>query len=243
MKVRNRISVLSVPVDVITQEETVNRVQSLMQEPGLHIVVTANAEMIMHAQKDKELFTILQEADLVIPDGAGVLWAAERQGKHFPERCPGIDVAVSLFKRAAQDQTPIYCIGAAPGVVDKAMANMQEQVGKLNLVGTHDGFFNEQEERLLVEDIKTTGAKLVFVALGVPKQEKWITTQLAKLDGVVAMGVGGSFDVLAGNIERAPKWMQENRLEWLYRLILEPKRILRMMALPKFMCAVLRNSK
>lgn len=238
---RNRISVLNVPVDAITREETVNRVQSLMQEPGLHIVVTANAEMIMHAQNDKELFTIFHEADLVIPDGAGVLWAAEQKGQHFPERCPGIDVAVSLMKVAAEKQTPIYCIGAAPGVVDQAMTNVQEKIGKLNLVGTHDGFFNEREERLIVEDIKTTGAKLVFVALGVPKQEKWIMNQLAGIDGLVAMGVGGSFDVLAGNIKRAPHWMQEHRLEWLYRLLLEPKRILRMMALPKFMIKVLTN--
>ena len=237
----NRISVLSVPVDAITQVETVDRVQSLLHEPGLHIVVTANAEMIMHAQADKELFTILQEADLVIPDGAGVLWAAEQKGNHFPERCPGIDVASALFAKAATDQTPIYCLGAAPGVVDKAMANVQDKVGKLNLVGTHDGFFNDREEQLIIEDIKSTGAKLVFVALGVPKQEKWIINKLAGLDGVVAMGVGGSFDVLAGNIKRAPKWMQENRLEWLYRLILEPKRILRMMALPKFMIKVLTN--
>ena len=126
-------------------------------------------------------------------------------------------------------------------MVDKAMANVQDKVGKLNLVGIHDGFFNDREERLIIEDIKSTGAKLVFVALGVPKQEKWIINKLAGLDGVVAMGVGGSFDVMAGNIKRAPKWMQENRLEWLYRLILEPKRILRMMALPKFMIKVLTS--
>lgn len=233
-----RINILSVNIDALTRDEVVQRIFELINEPGLHMVATANAEMVMYARSDKELHDILDTASLVIPDGAGVLWAAEQQGEFFPERCPGIDVTVALMQEAAQRHTPIYCVGAAPGVVDKALDNVQKRVGQLNIVGTHSGFFNEMEEQLILEDIRTTGAKLVFVAFGVPKQEKWIASKLKNLNGVVAMGIGGSFDVLAGNIPRAPQWMQEHRLEWAYRLWLEPKRILRMMALPKFMYTV-----
>ncbi len=111
----------------------------------------------------------------------------------------------------------------------------------MNIVGIHDGFFDSIEEQKIIKAIGDSKAKLVFVALGVPKQEQWISENLSHLDGVVAIGIGGSFDVLAGNIPRAPHWMQQNRLEWLYRLYLEPKRIGRMLAIPKFMWTVIRN--
>ena len=114
-------------------------------------------------------------------------------------------------------------------------------MGELNIAGIHDGFFDSAEEQEIINTIGESKAKLVFVALGVPKQEQWIAEKLSHLDGVVAIGIGGSFDVLAGNIPRAPEWMQRNRLEWLYRLYLEPQRIGRMLAIPKFMWTVIRN--
>ncbi|MBK7921182.1 MAG: WecB/TagA/CpsF family glycosyltransferase [Veillonella sp.] len=239
---RKRIDILSVPIDVITKDETIQRVQEMMNEPGLHIVATANAEMVMLANSNPSLHTILANASLVVPDGAGVLWAAEQNGEHFPERVAGIDVAKGLFKVASEQSIPVYCLGAAPGVAEKAVSNIEQEVGPLNIVGIHDGF-NAEEETNIIRTIEEGGAKIIFVALGIPKQEEWIQHKLSHLDGVVAMGIGGSFDVLAGNIPRAPEWMQHNRLEWLYRLYLEPKRIGRMMSIPKFMLTVIKNKR
>lgn len=235
---RNQISVLSVPIDTVTIDEAVDKVYHLSKEPGFHMVATANAEMVMMAQNDKELHEILTKADLVVPDGAGVLWAAEQKGEHFPERVAGYDLACRLCAASAKDSLPIYCLGAAPGVAEKAMAAMQKEFGSLPVVGIHDGYFKEADEEPLIKEITESGAKLVLLALGVPKQEKWMYHKLQHLDGVVAMGVGGSFDVMAGMIPRAPKWMQEHRLEWLYRLFKQPSRLMRMMALPRFMWKV-----
>ena len=164
-----------------------------------------------------------------------------RMGERVPERVTGVDITKELFKQAVSNQIPIYCLGAAPSVAQQAVSNLQAMYGTINIAGIHDGFFDEAEEQRIINDIKTSGAKLVFVALGVPKQEQWISEKLSSLQGVVAIGIGGSFDVLAGNIPRAPHWMQRNRLEWLYRLYLEPKRIGRMLAIPKFMWTVIKN--
>lgn len=240
---RNQITVLSVPIDSVTMAEAISRVQNLFSEPGLHIVATANAEMVMHARQDKELYNILATSSLVIPDGAGVLWAAEQKGEHFAERVAGVDLTVHLLQEAIKNQTPIYCLGAEEGVAKKAMANIEAQYGKLNIIGIHSGFFDEKEEQEIVKEIKNGGVQLLFTALGVPKQEKWMARNLSDANGLVGIGIGGSFDVLAGNVTRAPKWMQHNRLEWLYRLCKQPKRIVRMAALPKFMLAVWQNKK
>ena len=215
-----RISVLSVPIDCVTMDEAVQRILQLTEQPGLHLVATANAEMVMLANENPTLHSILN---------------------NVPERVTGVDVTKELFKVAATHQIPVYCLGAAPGVAQRAIDNVSAQVGVLNIAGIHDGFFDSAEEQEIIKSIAESKAKLVFVALGVPKQEQWIAEKLSHLDGVVAIGIGGSFDVLAGNIPRAPEWMQRNRLEWLYRLYLEPQRIGRMLAIPKFMWTVIRN--
>lgn len=241
--VQNQIHVLSVPIDVVTMTEAVQKVLTLVGEPGLHMVATANAEMVMMAQENKKLLEVLQKADLVVPDGAGVLWAAEQQGESFPERVTGCDLLHHLLQAAKDNNIKVYCLGGAEGVVKQALENAAAELGDLPVVGYHSGYFTEEEEVEILKDIERSGAQLVFVAFGVPKQEFWIRDRLAHLEGVVAMGVGGSFDVMAGMLKRAPLWMQRNRLEWLYRLLLQPKRIIRMLALPKFMWAVWRHKQ
>lgn len=166
---RNQLSILDVPVDVITMKEAVQRVQNLYSEPGLHTVVTVNAEMVMRARHDKELHQILKQADMAVPDGAGVLWAAEQLGQHIPERVAGCDLAVALLQEAAQHKTPVYFFGAAPGIAEQAVKNMEARIGPLQVVGIHSGFFDEQEEVEIIKAIEDGGAKLVLVALGVPK--------------------------------------------------------------------------
>ncbi len=241
--VQNQIHVLSVPIDVVTMTEAVQKVLTLVGEPGLHMVATANAEMVMMAQENKKLLEVLQKADLVVPDGAGVLWAAEQQGESFPERVTGCDLLHHLLQAAKDNNIKVYCLGGAEGVVKQALENAAAELGDLPVVGYHSGYFTDEEEVEILKDIERSGAQLVFVAFGVPKQEFWIRDRLAHLEGVVAMGVGGSFDVMAGMLKRAPLWMQRNRLEWLYRLLLQPKRIIRMLALPKFMWAVWRHKQ
>ncbi|MCI7216577.1 MAG: WecB/TagA/CpsF family glycosyltransferase [Megasphaera elsdenii] len=232
------IDILSIPIWNVTMEEARNLAFKCIDEGRAASIATANAEMVMRAQTDRELAHILQHADLVVPDGAGVLWAAEQQGKKFKERVTGVDLACSLLQEAAARQTPVYLFGGAPGIAEQAAANVQQQVGSLHIAGTHSGFFSADEEKDIIEDIRSQGTRILLVALGVPKQEKWISEHLYELGPCVCMGAGGTFDVLAGKAGRAPKWMQDNRLEWLYRLLKEPTRFKRMLALPKFVAAV-----
>ncbi len=240
---RNQIEILSVPIDVVTMDEAMDRVEQMLRSPGFHFVATMNAEMVMLAKRDKVFADLIKGADLVLPDGAGVLWAAEQQNEHFPERVTGVDTAKRLFEKAAKEQLPIYCLGGESGVAEDAVAAMEKEFGPLSVVGVHSGFFTAEEEKEIIKKIEEGGTKIVLVALGVPRQEIWITQNLSHLSGVVGMGVGGTFDVLAGRLPRAPKWMQDNRLEWLFRLYKQPWRIKRMMALPQYVWAVWKNKK
>ena len=150
---RNQLSILDVPVDAITMDEAVQRVTEFYSEPGLHTVVTVNAEMVMLAQQDKELHNILTHASLAVPDGAGVLWAAEQMGHRFPERVAGCDLAMNLLRHAAQCQVPVYVLGAAPGVAEKAVRNVEQSVGTLQIAGIHSGFFNADEEKEMISRV------------------------------------------------------------------------------------------
>lgn len=234
----SKIEILSIPIWNVTMDETRDYVFQWIDEGRAASIATANAEMLMKSKTDHELFHILKNADMVIPDGAGVLWAAEQQGKTFKERVTGFDLAYRLLQEATVRQTPVYLFGGAEGIVDKAVENCENKFGKLKLAGTHSGFFTADEERDIIRDIRESGARILLVALGVPKQEKWIKQHLPELGPCVCIGVGGTFDVLAGKSGRAPEWMQHNRLEWLYRLFKEPTRFKRMLALPKFVAAV-----
>lgn len=240
--VQEKIEILSIPVCNVNMKEAVSYLLSRMQGQEPTVVATANAEMIMQAQHDAELATILQTADLVIPDGAGVLWAGEQIGKHFKERVAGCDLCKELLLAATDKQFPVYFLGGAEGIAVQAIENWVTEHGSLQVAGVHSGFFDEQEEKQIVEEIERTKPKLLLVALGVPKQEKWIQRYASRFEGCICIGVGGTLDVLAGKVVRAPKWMQRNRLEWLYRLYRQPSRWMRMLALPAFVFKV-RSSK
>lgn len=231
-------NVMDVTVYALTMQEVLQWAKEGMGDEKPRLIATANAEMIMQAQEDKELGHILNHADLVVPDGAGVLWAGETLGTPFPERVTGADLSVELLKIASEEGWPVYFLGGAPGVAQKAADRFQKEHGKIQLVGCHDGYFDEEEEKKIIKDIQKSGAKLLLVGLGVPKQEKWLYHHKDEFGPVLAMGIGGVFDVMSGNLKRAPLWMQKNRLEWAYRLYLQPSRIGRMMAIPKFMMAV-----
>lgn len=240
---RNRIAVLNVMIDVVTMKEAVTTVKQFVLQKKPHLIVTPNAEMIMMANKDKQLAHIINKADLVIPDGAGVVWAARYQGNLMPERVAGYDLVQCLLREAVNEKYRIYLFGGAPGVADKARKIAEDRFPGVKIVGTRNGFFNKQEEAEILNEIKTCQPDILLVALGVPRQEKWLDEYKDELRVPAAIGVGGTFDVMAGLVQRAPLWMQRSNLEWLFRLLSEPKRAIRMLALPRFVIKVMTTKK
>jgi N-acetylglucosaminyldiphosphoundecaprenol N-acetyl-beta-D-mannosaminyltransferase len=216
-------------------------VSQLRQSQGLHIV-TLNAEMAMQAERNPALATVIQQAELVIPDGAGVvLYLALRRKK--VQRCPGIELAEQLLQQVPRlDQPcPVFFYGGAPGVSEKAAEIWQQRIPGLAIAGQH-GYLSPEEQPQLREAIAALQPRLVFVGLGVPRQEFWIAEHRHLCPNAVWIGVGGSFDIWAGTKTRAPAWLRNNHLEWVYRLYQEPWRWRRMLALPQFAWRALRYS-
>ena len=204
-----------------------------------HHVCTINPEMIMIAQRDPNFHNILSRADLTVPDGVGLLWAAKQLGKPLPERVTGSDGVPLIAAEAAKRGWKLYLLGAAPGVADKAAEVLRTRHPELQIVGVYGGSPAPDEEDAIVARVNAANADILFVAYGAPNQDKWIARNLPRLHVKMAMGVGGALDFVAGVIPRAPQTFQRFGLEWLYRLYLQPWRIVRMMRLPRFMLAVL----
>ncbi len=233
-----RIDILGVKVDAVTMNQAVERVISLINEKNPSIVATANAEMLLRASHDEELKNILNDASLVVPDGAGTVWAARHLGKAMPERVAGFDLVQELMKIAPARDIKFFLFGAAPGIADKAKLKAESLYPGIKIVGTRNGYFKTADEPEILSQIKNSGANILLAALGVPKQEKWLAKFKNQLNIPVSIGVGGTFDVMAGIVRRAPLWMQKARLEWLFRALLQPSRAGRLVALPKFVLKV-----
>lgn len=240
---RKTTSIMGVPFDVIKMEDASNKIMSFFDDGGSHIICTPNPEIVMEAQNDRRLMDILKAADLVVPDGIGVVWASKFNEVKITERVAGYDLCQSLFKKMAQSGKTVYFFGGAPGVAHKAADKMTLKYKGLKIVGTRNGYFNSTEEKEIIREIKKASPDLLLVGLGAPKQEKWIYENLRFTGAKAAIGVGGSFDVMAGNTKRAPKVFQKLGLEWFYRLLCQPTRIGRMMKLPKFAIKVLLSKK
>ena len=199
--------------------------------------------MIMNATRDEELLDILQSADLVVPDGAGTVWAAHYLGHAMPERVAGYDLTQALLKRAPEKKRRVFFFGSAPGVAEKARQKAEALYPGIQIVGVRNGYFSEAEEPEIIREIRDAEPDLLLAALGVPKQEKWLKKYKAELGVPVSIGVGGTLDVMAGTTKRAPLWIQKAKLEWLFRGILQPKRAGRLLALPKFVFRVHASKK
>ncbi|WP_334109308.1 WecB/TagA/CpsF family glycosyltransferase [Thermodesulfitimonas autotrophica] len=238
-----RVYVLGAPVDVVTIAAAVARVSELIARGGTHQVVTLNPEYLYRAQREPDLLAIAREASLVTADGVGVVWAASVYGYSLPGRVTGIDLLVALCDRAAAEGWRVFFLGGQPGVAAAAASRLKAEYPGLMIAGEHHGYFTADEEAMVLEKIKAAAPQLLFVGLGAPKQERWIYKYRQELGNVVAMGVGGSFDVLSGRAKRAPAWMQRWGLEWLGRLFYEPHRWRRMLVLPRFALLVLRAAK
>ena len=238
-----RVNILGVDVDAVTMAEAVDVVRRAMDTRAGVMVATANAEMLMRATHDEELRHILNASALVVPDGAGTVWAARHLGHAMPERVAGYDLAQELLRCAPAEGRCVYFFGSAPGVAEKAKAKAEQLYPGIEIVGVRNGFFSPADNAAIIAEIRAARPDLLLVALGVPKQEKWIAAHLAALDVPVAIGVGGTLDVMAGVMKRAPYWMQRAKLEWLFRGLMQPKRAGRLLALPKFVLKVHASRK
>ena len=209
---------------------------------GLRQVITLNAEGIYMAREAADFAQLIEQADLITPDGSGVVWAAAQYGYPSIERVTGIDLLDRLCAMAAEKGWSVFLLGAKPGVAAAAATKLEEKYPALIIAGTENGYFRDREPAV-IEMINMQAPHILFAGLGMPFQEHWLQLHKPHLAVGVAVGVGGSFDVLSGNLRRAPLWMQRLRLEWLYRLLQEPSRWRRFLALPKFMLAVRKDKK
>ncbi|WP_066633888.1 WecB/TagA/CpsF family glycosyltransferase [Desulfolucanica intricata] len=238
-----KVNLLGASIDGIDMQETVKRVAGFVKSGKPHLIITLNPEYLFRAQFQPRLMEVVNRADLVTPDGVGIVWACEVAKHPVPERVTGIDLMLSLVERAAREGWRVFLLGSAPGVAAEAAQKLIEKHPGLQVAGTHHGYFAPEEEPEVLEKIKGARPDLLFVALGAPRQELWIEANRQTLGVPVAMGVGGSFDVIAGRVPRAPLWLQRLKLEWLGRLIKEPRRWRRMLVLPKFAWMVIKRYK
>jgi N-acetylglucosaminyldiphosphoundecaprenol N-acetyl-beta-D-mannosaminyltransferase len=236
---RKTVDILGIPVDAITMKEAVDRVGAFVSKGGAHAIYTPNAEIMMAAQRDPELNEILKNADMLVADGAGVVLASKLLGRPVPEKVSGIDLVREIFKTYASTGLSCYLLGAKPGVAQEAADRIKAKYPGLVIAGVRDGYFTEQDEAEIINDIGRSSPDLLLVALGAPKQEKWIYKLLGRLNAKVCIGVGGTFDILSGRMRLCPDFFRRNGLEWLYRLCKEPRRARRMLDLPRFILRVL----
>ncbi len=206
----------------------------LLQRQGTH-VVTLNAEMTMQAEQDLALANIIRQANLVIPDGAGIVLYLKLHGQQV-RRCPGIELTERLLKTSAQQSQPwsVFFYGGSPGVAAEAGQKLCDRYPNLNVIGTQNGFLSDAETPVFLERLRLLQPQIICVGLGVPRQEYWIAKHRHLVPEAVWIGVGGSFDIWADRKQRAPGWLGDNNLEWVYRLYQEPWRWRRMLALPQF---------
>ena len=244
MQIKEPVKILDVPVHPLTMGEAVSVLEESITSGEQAFVVTANAEIIMMCQEDAGYKKIVsQDAQLVLPDGAGAVWAGRHLGYKVPERVAGFDLYCQLLDKAAQKGYKAFFFGGSPGIAEAAKAKSEKLYPGVQVVGCRNGYFKEEESQAIIDEINASGADMLFAALGAPKQEKWLVRYREQLKPKILMGIGGSFDVFAGKMERAPKWMQDASLEWLFRLYKQPSRFMRMMALPKFVLKVVFSGK
>ena len=238
---RSSLQVLGVRVDDVTADEALALIARFLAERAPHQICTVNPEFVMQAQQNGAFRKVINDVALCIPDGVGLLWAARRLRHPLRERVAGSTLVVQIAERAAQSGWRLYLLGGAPGVADKAAAILQARYPGLVVAGAFPGSPAPDEEDDIVERIRAARPDMLFVAFGAPAQDLWIARNQSRLQVPVAMGVGGSLDFVAGVARRAPEWVQRIGLEWLYRLIREPWRWRRQLALPRFVWHVLRS--
>lgn len=237
-----KVDIHGVMIDNVTMDEALDKVMEMLKGQTPHKVFTPNSEIIMQSTRDPELKTILNNADLLVPDGAGVVLASRILKKELKEKVSGIDLVKRILKNTEKRATSFFILGGKPGVAEKASVNIVSDYPKAKIKGFRNGYFDQSEEPDIIKQINDSKAEILLVGLGAPKQEKWIYRHADELNCKVLIGVGGSIDVFAGTAKLAPEFMRKAGLEWLYRLIKEPKRAKRMLDLPRFMLLTLKKA-
>ncbi|RIX51063.1 glycosyltransferase [Paenibacillus nanensis] len=236
------VPIFGIPFSKLSMDETVSYLTEAIEEGRLTHVITANPIMVMAALDNPEFARVLKKADLIVPDGAGVVWAAKVGGEPVAERVTGFDLMHRLLEQGEKRHWRVYLLGTTQEIIDAAAEKLQLQYPQVRIVGTRNGFFGPNEDEAIVEEIRELQPHLLFVARGMDKED-WNAKYKERLGVPFIMGVGGSFDVISGKLKRAPELFQKLKMEWLYRLLQEPSRYRRMLALPKFVVKVLRNKE
>ncbi len=234
-----KTDVMGLQFDNVTMDEALGAAKALLSGDHAACVVTPNAEIAYEALHDEALRTLLNRADLMLPDGAGVVLASKLLKTPVKQKVAGVDFADGLLGILEKAGQSLYLLGSKPGIGELAAQKMMQKHPKLKIAGIADGYF--KDEGPVIEKINASGADALFVCLGAPKQEQFMFRHQGELHVRLMAGLGGSLDSFAGTVKRAPKWMIRLNLEWLYRLIKEPKRFKRMLRLPKYLWAVLRK--
>ena len=227
---RDRVELGGVLIDRVDASEAVDRLREFLLDGETHQVVTVNLDFLSIAQRDVRFRSTLNASDLAVADGMPLVWASRLRGESLPERVAGVDLVFESCRLAAEEDRGVFLLGAAPGVAEAAASKLQETFPGLQIAGTYSppmGPMSRKENARILRMIQDTRPGFLFVALGAPRQDLWIRENHAFLNVPVAMGVGCVFDVLAGDVDRAPRWMQRSGLEWAYRLCQEPSRLWR----------------
>lgn len=236
-----RVDILGVSFDNVTMTEALARGRALLEQPGAHYVVTPNPEIVELCRENDAARRAVNQADLVLPDGIGVIYGAKLLHTPLQERVPGVEFGEQMIALCAQEGRGVFLLGAKPGVAETAGQRLCEKYPGLRVVGTHNGYFTD--EAAVAAAIRESGAELALVCLGAPKQELWMQRWGEATGARLLLGLGGSMDVFAGTAQRAPAFYCKHGLEWFYRLMKNPSRIGRMMKLPLFLIHVMGAKK
>ncbi|GGA13735.1 acetylglucosaminyldiphosphoundecaprenol acetyl-beta-D-mannosaminyltransferase [Paenibacillus marchantiophytorum] len=238
-----KVRIYGVPISQMSMDQTVAYLTKVIEQRQPHQVITANPIMVMAAQEDPAYLSMMQRAELIVPDGTGVVWASGYVKQPVAERVPGYDLLHRLMKVGESRKWKVYLLGASSEVIQAAADKLRTTYPGIELVGVRDGYFGDAEDAQVIQDIVAAAPDLLFVGRSAASQEPWIAKYKQQLGVPVMMGVGGSFDVLSGKLKRAPVLFQKLRLEWFYRLLQEPWRYKRMLLLPKFAIKVMRDKE
>ena len=238
----NSIHLLNVRIDNVTYDDALARADEFLRVRGLHQIATINPEFVVMAQTNSEFLRVLNACALNVPDGVGLLWAARRLQTPLRERIAGQDLVDRISALAVECGARVFLLGAREGIAERAAEALKSRYQRLEIGGCYAGSPAREEEDAMVTRINKSDARILFVAYGPPNQELWIARNAARLNHVaVAMGVGGTFDTLAGIVPRAPGWIRDAGFEWTYRLLREPRRIKRQMSIPYFMWLIVKS--
>lgn len=229
-----KVNILGVEFLHTTMNQFISTLSGHVERAEKAFVVTANPEIVMISKRDSEFKQIIDKADYVTADGIGIVKASQSLGNPLPERVSGYDIMLRLLQLSNEKQLKVYMVGAKQEIIEKAVANVRKSYPNVDVVGYRDGYF-DLSDRSIIEDMKEKEPDFIFIALGCPRQEKWIDMYRGELDKGVCMGVGGSFDALSGEVKRAPNFIVKIHMEWLYRFAMQPTRLKRMLDIPRFM--------